>query len=190
MSYLGSSRIAVEKSGFSFTTEKCFCTVLFQSWRNPSLSLTDSGWLLRMTYGEVAVIVTHQVLSVDIFFSPSGCSLQQFAVCFTLIVVINHEINPACCHSVLCLHTVSDRYQYEYLYNTPWVICILFGSYRYSWSGTPLFIMAPPSNVNQMVPPCAHCGSPRVFEFQLMPALVSLLRSVHLSSGLSDEFCM
>ncbi|XP_060771023.1 programmed cell death protein 2-like [Neoarius graeffei] len=59
---------------------------------------------------------------------------------------------------------------------------------RYSWSGTPLFIMAPPSNVNQMVPPCAHCGSPRVFEFQLMPALVSLLRSVHLSSELAVEF--
>ncbi|KAB5565567.1 hypothetical protein PHYPO_G00243060 [Pangasianodon hypophthalmus] len=59
---------------------------------------------------------------------------------------------------------------------------------RYSWSGTPLFIMEPPSNVNQMVPACAHCGSPRVFEFQLMPALVSLLHSAHLSSELAVEF--
>ncbi|MCJ8735815.1 hypothetical protein PDJAM_G00251930 [Pangasius djambal] len=59
---------------------------------------------------------------------------------------------------------------------------------RYSWSGTPLFIIEPPSNVNQMVPPCAHCGSPRVFEFQLMPALVSLLRGAHLSSELAVEF--
>ncbi|KAK2834369.1 hypothetical protein Q7C36_015070 [Tachysurus vachellii] len=59
---------------------------------------------------------------------------------------------------------------------------------RYSWSGTPLFIMEPPSNMNQMVPPCAHCGSPRVFEFQLMPALVSLLRSAHSSSEFAVEF--
>lgn len=59
---------------------------------------------------------------------------------------------------------------------------------RYSWSGTPLFIMEPPSNVNQVVPPCAHCGSPRVFEFQLMPALVSLLRCTQLSSELAVEF--
>ncbi|KAI5626908.1 programmed cell death protein 2-like, partial [Silurus asotus] len=59
---------------------------------------------------------------------------------------------------------------------------------RYSWSGTPLFIMKPPSNINQMVLPCAHCGSPRVFEFQLMPALVSLLRSTQLSSELAVEF--
>ncbi|KAM9496835.1 programmed cell death protein 2-like isoform 2-T2 [Clarias gariepinus] len=59
---------------------------------------------------------------------------------------------------------------------------------RYSWSGTPLFIMEPPSNVNQMVPPCAQCGSPRVFEFQLMPALVSLLRSARLSLELAVEF--
>lgn len=59
---------------------------------------------------------------------------------------------------------------------------------RYSWSGTPLFIMEPPSNINQTVPPCAHCGSPRVFEFQLMPALVSLLRSAHLTSELAVEF--
>lgn len=48
--------------------------------------------------------------------------------------------------------------------------------------------MEPPSNVNQMVPPCAQCGSPRVFEFQLMPALVSLLRSARLSLGLSDTY--
>ncbi|XP_072529744.1 programmed cell death protein 2-like [Salminus brasiliensis] len=59
---------------------------------------------------------------------------------------------------------------------------------RYSWSGLPLFISEPPSNIHQMVPPCAHCGSPRVFEFQLMPTLVSLLRSTDLSSELILEF--
>ncbi|TSK45836.1 Programmed cell death protein 2-like [Bagarius yarrelli] len=59
---------------------------------------------------------------------------------------------------------------------------------RYSWSGTPLFIMEPPSNVNETAPPCEHCGSPRVFEFQLMPALVSLLRSTRLTTEFSVEF--
>ena len=47
---------------------------------------------------------------------------------------------------------------------------------RYSWNGKPLFISEPPSNLSEMVPPCSSCGSPRTFEFQLMPALVSLLR--------------
>lgn len=59
---------------------------------------------------------------------------------------------------------------------------------RYSWSGSPLFICERPSNIHQMEPPCAQCGSPRVFEFQLMPALVSLLRSTDLSSELILEF--
>lgn len=59
---------------------------------------------------------------------------------------------------------------------------------RYSWSASPLFISEPPSNIHQMVPPCAQCGSPRVFEFQLMPALVSLLHSTDLSSELVLEF--
>ncbi|XP_066525358.1 programmed cell death protein 2-like [Hoplias malabaricus] len=59
---------------------------------------------------------------------------------------------------------------------------------RYSWSGSPLFIAEPPSDMNKMVPACEHCGSPRVFEFQLMPALVSLLRSTDISSELVLEF--
>ncbi len=56
-------------------------------------------------------------------------------------------------------------------------------SYRYSWAGSPLFITEPPSSVSQTVPCCAHCSSPRVFEFQLMPALVSLLSSADTNSG-------
>ncbi|KAJ8407950.1 hypothetical protein AAFF_G00269940 [Aldrovandia affinis] len=59
---------------------------------------------------------------------------------------------------------------------------------RYCWSGSPLFITDPPSNVSQMVPPCSHCGDPRTFEFQLMPALVSLLTSVDSSSEVAVEF--
>ncbi|KAK2867448.1 hypothetical protein Q8A67_025565 [Cirrhinus molitorella] len=59
---------------------------------------------------------------------------------------------------------------------------------RYSWAGSPLFITEPPSNVNQMVSCCGHCGAPRVFEFQLMPALVSLLSSADTSSDISLEF--
>ncbi|XP_016422444.1 programmed cell death protein 2-like isoform X2 [Sinocyclocheilus rhinocerous] len=59
---------------------------------------------------------------------------------------------------------------------------------RYSWAGSPLFITEPPSSVSQTVPCCAHCGSPRVFEFQLMPALVSLLSSADTNSDISLEF--
>ncbi|XP_071423495.1 programmed cell death protein 2-like isoform X2 [Pithys albifrons albifrons] len=56
---------------------------------------------------------------------------------------------------------------------------------RYSWGGQPLFITSPPAAMAQGVPACSSCGSSRVFEFQLMPALVSLL---HSDSGLSVEF--
>ncbi|XP_039358742.1 programmed cell death protein 2-like isoform X3 [Mauremys reevesii] len=57
---------------------------------------------------------------------------------------------------------------------------------RYSWGGQPLFITHPSSNINKMVPVCNSCGSNRVFEFQLMPALVSMLKSV--DTDLSVEF--
>lgn len=54
---------------------------------------------------------------------------------------------------------------------------------RYCRKGSPLFISKPPSDVKQIVPPCSHCGSSRTFEFQLMPALVSLLRIYDPNSG-------
>ncbi|XP_045842980.1 programmed cell death protein 2-like isoform X2 [Meles meles] len=56
---------------------------------------------------------------------------------------------------------------------------------RYSWSGEPLFLTSPTSEVTEL-PACSHCGVRRTFEFQLMPALVSMLRSTDL--GLSVEF--
>ncbi|XP_050167434.1 programmed cell death protein 2-like isoform X2 [Myiozetetes cayanensis] len=56
---------------------------------------------------------------------------------------------------------------------------------RYSWGGQPLFITSPPADITQGVPACSVCGSSRVFELQLMPALVSLL---HTDSDLSVEF--
>ncbi|KAM8983146.1 programmed cell death protein 2-like [Ara ararauna] len=56
---------------------------------------------------------------------------------------------------------------------------------RYSWGGQPLFITRPPDNFNKCIPACSNCGSNRIFEFQLMPALVSMLQS---DSGLSVEF--
>uniref|UniRef100_A0A452UY20 Programmed cell death 2 like n=1 Tax=Ursus maritimus TaxID=29073 RepID=A0A452UY20_URSMA len=58
-------------------------------------------------------------------------------------------------------------------------------SRRYSWSGEPLFLTCPTSEVTEL-PACSHCGVRRTFEFQLMPALVSMLRSTNL--GLSVEF--
>lgn len=56
---------------------------------------------------------------------------------------------------------------------------------RYSWSGEPLFLTCPTSEVTEL-PACSHCGTQRTFEFQLMPALVSILKSTNL--GLSVEF--
>ncbi|KAM6153379.1 programmed cell death protein 2-like [Erethizon dorsatum] len=56
---------------------------------------------------------------------------------------------------------------------------------RYSWSGEPLFLTCPSPEVSK-VPACSHCGSQRTFEFQLMPALVSMLRSAN--SDLLVEF--
>ncbi|NXD02957.1 PDD2L protein, partial [Certhia familiaris] len=56
---------------------------------------------------------------------------------------------------------------------------------RYSWGGQPLFITCPPANLDQGIPACSNCGSSRVFEFQLMPTLVSMLQS---DSDLSVEF--
>ncbi|NWV31126.1 PDD2L protein, partial [Grantiella picta] len=56
---------------------------------------------------------------------------------------------------------------------------------RYSWGGQPLFITCPPANLDQGIPACRNCGSSRVFEFQLMPTLVSVLQS---DSDLSVEF--
>ncbi|KAG8437652.1 hypothetical protein GDO86_008388 [Hymenochirus boettgeri] len=46
---------------------------------------------------------------------------------------------------------------------------------RYSWNGSPLYISPP----NLHPTPCMLCGSRRVFEFQLMPALVSLLQDAN-----------
>ncbi|KFQ23141.1 Programmed cell death protein 2-like, partial [Mesitornis unicolor] len=56
---------------------------------------------------------------------------------------------------------------------------------RYSRGGQPLFITCPPANIDQGIPACSNCGSNRIFEFQLMPALVSMLQS---DSDLSVEF--
>ncbi|XP_064015972.1 programmed cell death protein 2-like [Pogoniulus pusillus] len=56
---------------------------------------------------------------------------------------------------------------------------------RYSRGGQPLFITCPPANIDRGIPACSSCGGSRVFEFQLMPALVSMLQS---DSDLSVEF--
>nr|XP_045010396.1 programmed cell death protein 2-like isoform X2 [Jaculus jaculus] len=56
---------------------------------------------------------------------------------------------------------------------------------RYSWNGEPLFLTCPTSEASE-VPTCSSCGGQRTFEFQLMPALVSILNRADL--GLSVEF--
>ncbi|XP_072278963.1 programmed cell death protein 2-like [Pyxicephalus adspersus] len=45
---------------------------------------------------------------------------------------------------------------------------------RYSWNGQPLCIS--PLNTTSQLPLCPRCGGKRIFEFQLMPALVTMLQ--------------
>ncbi|KAM6430035.1 programmed cell death protein 2-like isoform 2-T2 [Liasis olivaceus] len=48
---------------------------------------------------------------------------------------------------------------------------------RYSWDGQPLFITSPSADFQATVPPCNNCKSNRIFEFQLMPAMVNMLKT-------------
>uniref|UniRef100_T1DNI0 Programmed cell death protein 2-like protein n=1 Tax=Crotalus horridus TaxID=35024 RepID=T1DNI0_CROHD len=48
---------------------------------------------------------------------------------------------------------------------------------RYSWNGQPLFIAHPSADLQTRIPPCNNCKSKRIFEFQLMPALVNMLKT-------------
>nr|XP_060643885.1 programmed cell death protein 2-like [Anolis sagrei ordinatus] len=58
---------------------------------------------------------------------------------------------------------------------------------RYSWNGEPLFLAA--TDVTAAgVPPCGLCQSRRVFEFQLMPALVNMLKPFSSRTEVSVEF--
>lgn len=59
---------------------------------------------------------------------------------------------------------------------------------RYCRNSSPLFITKPLLDLKQVVPPCGHCGSGRILEFQLMPALVSLLRICDPNMELTVEF--
>lgn len=45
---------------------------------------------------------------------------------------------------------------------------------RYSWNGNPLYMSSP--DAASQPPSCPRCGAQRVFEFQLMPALVAMLQ--------------
>lgn len=48
---------------------------------------------------------------------------------------------------------------------------------RYIYEGSPLWCTLPVPSRAQTIPACELCGSPRVFEFQLMPALLTFLSS-------------
>ncbi|CAH1273262.1 PDCD2L [Branchiostoma lanceolatum] len=46
---------------------------------------------------------------------------------------------------------------------------------RYSRKGNPLYIQEP-EETHMVAPPCSHCGGQRVFELQLMPTMISILK--------------
>lgn len=60
---------------------------------------------------------------------------------------------------------------------------------RYQWNGKPLLLSekVKPSQPLENVPVCGNCGSERIFEMQLMPALASLLQSKASESEESKE---
>ncbi|XP_068595789.1 programmed cell death protein 2-like [Brachionichthys hirsutus] len=59
---------------------------------------------------------------------------------------------------------------------------------RYCHGGEPLFICKPPPNMAAVVPACGICGGSRMFELQLMPALVGVLQMAGGGGGTELEF--
>ena len=62
---------------------------------------------------------------------------------------------------------------------------------RYSWNGLPLLLSekVKPYLPIDHIPPCSNCGSARVFEIQLMPALVSHLSRAN-EEGVPQGACL
>lgn len=119
---------------------------------------------MQLSNTRCEVVISYEFVWFNIWFlqksKPEGPSRN--------IAIINHLLYYSPNHFII--------------YSCFNLMCYL-SPYRYSWAGSPLFITEPPSSVSQTVPCCAHCSSPRVFECQLMPALVSLLRSADTNSG-------
>uniref|UniRef100_A0A1A8KAA4 Programmed cell death 2-like n=1 Tax=Nothobranchius kuhntae TaxID=321403 RepID=A0A1A8KAA4_NOTKU len=59
---------------------------------------------------------------------------------------------------------------------------------RYCRGGKPVFISKPPSSMAQLLSACSSCGGSRIFELQLMPALVHYLQRKDRSSEAELEF--
>ncbi|XP_078691644.1 programmed cell death protein 2-like [Branchiostoma floridae x Branchiostoma belcheri] len=53
---------------------------------------------------------------------------------------------------------------------------------RYSRGGKPLYIQEP-EDVHMVAPPCANCGGQGVFELQLMPTIISILKTQGVTSN-------
>ena len=62
---------------------------------------------------------------------------------------------------------------------------VLYFTYgRYQWNGAPVSMFSTnQSELLSNVPPCQHCGTIRVFEAQLMPALVGKLKCAKQSNA-------
>ncbi|XP_070616770.1 programmed cell death protein 2-like isoform X3 [Erythrolamprus reginae] len=99
---------------------------------------------------------------------PSGCA-QEFQPYY--ISVVEEE-------DYLCWEDLGDaqRLLKEYQQREEVDLDRLMSA-RYSWNGQPLFITHLPEDFQARVPPCKNCKSRRIFEFQLMPALVNMLKT-------------
>ena len=60
----------------------------------------------------------------------------------------------------------------SFLYISVHFLCLLN---RYSWNGRPLYITSP--SEGSIIPACPYCSGARVFEVQLMPPLISVLKT-------------
>lgn len=137
-------------------------------WRCPFKAFVSSK---SSSFLKIFQVLTYQVFPPPClyFLVHDSFEASDSQPCFLLEA--GSEISATLEH---CCRHVRFPIKFRYLKND---LFSFMSSLRYSWGGQPLFITCPPANLDQAIPACSTCGSSRVFEFQLMPTLVSMLQS-------------